>query len=768
MSKETKLFYEFDRFRLDATERVLECAGEMVPLTQKAFDVLLVLVEGRGRIVSKEELMEKVWPDTFVEESNLAQNIYTLRKVLGQTPAGEGYIVTVPRRGYRFAAAVRELWEEEKTGSQIPAATLKPEVEAQAEAFPISNDGLNSASPEVVFETAAVSTAPPPALAQPVQATGSVRTGNWYGHRKVMALIAATALITALGVAWLVGQGGAGSEAISGTMNISALTTTGNITAAAISPDGAYVAYAANDSPDRSTLWIEQLSTSARRAVIPANENRYYALTFSPDAGHLYYIAATNESPRRAVHRVSVLGGTPKKLFDEVNAAVSFSPDGSQLVLRRAIDQRRVITLSIASPDGANEKEIASIRYPEVFYDPAWSPDGKMIACAAGNPGGVSEMYVAGIGVDDWAMKTISAQRWKWIGQMAWLPDSSGLVMVAQQNSASPHQVWLLKYPSGEAHRITNDTSTYNRLSLAARPGLIATLQVKQVTNVWRIPRDSNQINGRPRQITAAAGGYRGEVSWTPDGKIVYESQAGSAPAISMMDAEGGNSKLLTSEFAGRAYVGNSRVSPDGRYIVFTSDLNGERHLWRMNMDGSNAIQLTRGPGEDNPSFTPDGRWVLYVNLERDGADRPTISRVSIDGGEIKRLSDEFVDFPSVSPDGKTFACLYAEGPGPTPWKIAIFPIEGGRPVKVFPQPMQSQTVRWTPDGLGLTYADNPVSGASKIRIQPVVGGEPKVFAEMDADRIFGLDWSPDGKSLACVRGLWTTNVVLIKDFIRN
>jgi DNA-binding response OmpR family regulator len=78
MSQQIKRFYEFDRFRIDLTERALLCDGEFVPLTQKAFEVLLALVERRGRIVSKEELMAKVWPDTFVEESNLTQNIYTL------------------------------------------------------------------------------------------------------------------------------------------------------------------------------------------------------------------------------------------------------------------------------------------------------------------------------------------------------------------------------------------------------------------------------------------------------------------------------------------------------------------------------------------------------------------------------------------------------------------------------------------------------------------------------------------------------------------
>jgi Tol biopolymer transport system component/DNA-binding winged helix-turn-helix (wHTH) protein len=766
MSKETKLFYEFDLFRLDVTERVLMCEGEMVPLTQKAFEVLLVLVERRGRIVGKEELMEKVWPDTFVEESNLAQNIYTLRKVLGQTPAGDGYIVTVPRRGYRFAAAVRELWEEEKAEAETASATPEPEVQVQtdkaaAESIPVSKEGPSIASPEVSPETTA--------LSPPVPVTGGVRP-SWIGYPNAMVVIAAVTLLAALGVAWAVSRSGRRSEAISGKMNISALTTSGNITTAAISPDGAYVAYATTDTTDRSTLWIEQRSTSERRAVLPANENHYYALTFSPDAGHLYYVAATNDSPRRSVYRVSVLGGNPKKMFDEVNTAVSFSPDGSQLVLRRAIDTRRVITLSIANPNGGEEKEIASIRYPGVFYDPAWSPDGKMIAAAAGNPSGVAEMYVAGIQLGmgqagDWTMKPISSRRWRWVGQMDWLPDSSGLVMVAQETSASPRQVWLLKYPSGEAHRITNDTSIYNRLSLAADPGLIAALQVKQVSNVWLIPGDGG---GRGRQITVAAGGYRGEISWTPDGKLVYDSEAGSAPAISVMDAEGGNTKLLTGEFAGRAYVGLSRVSPDGRYIVFVSDLKGERHLWRMNMDGSNPVQLTNGSGEHNPAFTPDGRWVLYANLERAGTDRPTIGRVSIDGGEMKRLNDDFTDFPSVSPDGKSFACLYAEGPGPIPYKIAIFPIEGGQPVKIFTRPVQPQTIRWTPDGRGLTYADNPVTGTSKIMIQPVAGGEPKVFAEMDADRIFGLDWSRDGKFLASVRGLWTTNVVLIKNFTRD
>jgi DNA-binding winged helix-turn-helix (wHTH) protein len=99
--------YEFGRFLIDVGERVLLRDGEDVALTQKAFDVLLALVERSGHVVEKEELLRRVWPDSFVEEGNLSQNIYTLRKILGADRDDKPYIQTVPRRGYRFAGGVK-------------------------------------------------------------------------------------------------------------------------------------------------------------------------------------------------------------------------------------------------------------------------------------------------------------------------------------------------------------------------------------------------------------------------------------------------------------------------------------------------------------------------------------------------------------------------------------------------------------------------------------------------------------------------------------
>ena len=112
MSKQTKPLYEFGPFRLDLTERRLLRDGEPVALTPMALETLVVLVERRGRLVEKEEMLKTLWPDSFVEEHNLANNISTLRKALGEAKNTAQYIETVPKRGYRFVSEVREVSDE--------------------------------------------------------------------------------------------------------------------------------------------------------------------------------------------------------------------------------------------------------------------------------------------------------------------------------------------------------------------------------------------------------------------------------------------------------------------------------------------------------------------------------------------------------------------------------------------------------------------------------------------------------------------------------
>ena len=108
LNESTKNFYEFDSFQVDARRRLLFREGRPVRVTPKAFDILLGLVRSGGRVVSKDELMTTIWPNCFVEEGNLAQNIFLLRRVLGERKNEHKYIITIPGVGYRFAPYVRE------------------------------------------------------------------------------------------------------------------------------------------------------------------------------------------------------------------------------------------------------------------------------------------------------------------------------------------------------------------------------------------------------------------------------------------------------------------------------------------------------------------------------------------------------------------------------------------------------------------------------------------------------------------------------------
>ena len=141
MGQQDNQSYEFGRFRLKVAERTLLREGEPVPLTPKVFDILVTLVEHGGQVVSKDDLMKRVWPNTFVEEGNLTQNISLLRKALGETSGGVQFIETVPRRGYRFVGTTTQ-----SSGNGSAAVESLPETEIPAPVVSIPNTAGQSST----------------------------------------------------------------------------------------------------------------------------------------------------------------------------------------------------------------------------------------------------------------------------------------------------------------------------------------------------------------------------------------------------------------------------------------------------------------------------------------------------------------------------------------------------------------------------------------------------------------------------------------------
>mgnify|MGYP000502873253 CR=1 FL=1 len=134
MPKEVRYVYEFGPFRLDPAERLLIRGDQALSLTPKALDTLIVLIENSRHIVTQEELMNRVWPDIYVEEPNLAQHISMLRKVLGEREDGGQFIETVPKRGYRFVVAVK------KTKLMPTEADLSAAIKPAGYSQPVESD----------------------------------------------------------------------------------------------------------------------------------------------------------------------------------------------------------------------------------------------------------------------------------------------------------------------------------------------------------------------------------------------------------------------------------------------------------------------------------------------------------------------------------------------------------------------------------------------------------------------------------------------------
>jgi serine/threonine protein kinase len=528
------------------------------------------------------------------------------------------------------------------------------------------------------------------------------------------------------------------------------LTTTGNTTAVAISPDGKTIIYSSKEGGQES-LWMRQTKTQSTRPIVAPARVEYTRLIFSPDGNFLFYLTGAKD-----LYRISILGGPPKKLLAGVGKNMGLSPDASQIVYVRADEGAQA--LMISNIDGSAERRLAVLKPPERVSiggvgarSPAWSPDGKTIACPVTNRGAGS--IVVAIDVASGQEKPIGSQTFPDIRDVAWLRDGSGLLMTAVDKAAVDRsvsvpdsQIWQLSYPEGEAHPITNDLSDYRTISLTADSNSFVTVEFGATAAVWVAPQPDA---ARAKQITSGRLSFR--VRWTPANKIVFESNASGSAGIWTMDADGENQRQLTTEDAVEP-----TVSPDGSLIAFASNRTRTSHIFLMDADGGNVRQLTNGSHENGATFSPDGKWVLYVLRE---TGKRTLWRVPVEGGAPRQITDEPSYGPRVSPDGKWLAAFYP------PAKVAIIPFDGGAPVKLFDIPTQAgqQDLQWTPDSRALIYIVTR-DEVSNLWQQPVEGGEPKQLTDFKTELIFSFDYSRDGKQLVLSRGTYSRNVVLFSN----
>src|SRR5688572_8778172 len=440
MPANTRWFYEFANFRLDRSEKVLLRSGKTVPLTPKVFDTLEILVENTGKLLEKDELMQRLWQDRFVEESNLTSNIKMLRKALGDDAARPEFIETVPRRGYRFIAEVNKTSSENGVGNDAGRAIAKD---------PVSSSSSARFKGFLVVPIA-------------ILVMGIGFSGYWFAKNA---------------------NGGAAAPILSALFATQKLSTNGKVFTAAISLDGKNVVYT-NEIEGKQSVWLRQLDTGNNVEIIPPSDDFYYGLTLSPDGNFLYFTRKPKDLEGQAdIYRLSIFGGIPTKIVSETQGNISVSADGEKISFRRCYyREEEYCSLWIAdASDGKNERKLASRSRPIRIGDNEISPDGKSVAFAVGqSENQANEFGLVEVNIESGAERELTAEKFFNIKHLAWLPDGSGLLITARKSTEINFRIWQVSTDSGEALPLTKDSESYSALSLDREAVRLVSAQTKQ------------------------------------------------------------------------------------------------------------------------------------------------------------------------------------------------------------------------------------------------------------------------------------------------
>lgn len=711
-------FYQFGEFKLDTRRRILFKKDEQIQLSGRVFELLSVFVQNEGQVLEHEELLDKVWGGTFVEQSNLKKSVSALRQILGENPNESLFIKTIPRRGYCFVAKVH---------------------------------GFNdSVVDEILIDEN---------IANSIKADSdskvSKNTSFWERHK--LQITAFSAIFVFLAVSFgvwkfLIRKSSAEDFRLE-NLKIQKLTTSGNVRQAAISPDGKTVVYATFDNLGRQILWAKRIGQPNALQLVPATNLHYEDITISPDNNSIYY-GLVEENSQQDLYRIPISGGaTPRKITENIYSNPTFAPDGKQIAfVRDTPDKKRRLIIANAE-NGGDERDIYNVPDKHNLIAPVWSPDGKKLVFVSSDVSEKGRTWtLSEISKNGGAVKAIFPPRKEKVLMANWQRDGSGLLMSAEPEDSRQMQIWRVAYPSGEISRLTNDFSSYGDVTISEDGNSILSVQSDKIGDLWSMNWTMLQNTTRLSDTQNLSGFF----AILPDGKILGETVENGQFRLQIFNSDASNPQPIFSNLdSERAPF----ILPDGKTFLFISRRGGTQEIWKSDIDGRNSRQLT-----DEKTFTmfptisPDGKEI-YFTIYDNATWR--LAKIPVEGGTKTYLNEETVYVFRFSPDGKSIAYSYLDEQKKR-WLVAVRNFSDFELQKTF-EITPISLLEWSPDGKNLIYnASETFRDGGSLWLQPLDGSAPKPLLEAKEDRVFWAAWSPDKQKLFMTRGRTISNIVLI------
>ncbi|HTW46609.1 MAG TPA: winged helix-turn-helix domain-containing protein [Acidobacteriaceae bacterium] len=615
MAGQMKHLLEFGPFHVDPERRLLLRGHEPVAVSPKAFDLLLVLLERSGQVVSKDDLMSLLWPDSFVEESNLGQHVFQLRKALGERPQDHTYIVTVPGRGYWFAERVNTIQAD---------APVDEEIEVRS----------HSTQRIVIREEMAPATdLTLPPLRRPVR-PAIIVVG--------LALVILAAVLFRPFVP------------APKVIRIRQLTHLGTLVynATAVT-DGPRIYFRVWEGQDRVLHYIsaEGGEVLSLQPAIP--EMDIYDIAPRGNeflAGDLTGAAGSNDPYTHRLWRVPIGPGSPRPLGNVKGRDARWSPDGSTVVYTVDSDLRLI------NGDGTNPRNLESTAGLP-FY-PQWSPDGRRIRYSVADMRGEGlALWEADVGSEkarpvlpDWPISMRPAAG-------RWSPDGRYFFFTAVSDET--RDIWAMREPGRALRRIdtrpvrlTTGPMDFFRPMLSKDGKSILAIGQQLRGALMRYDRTSRIYVPYARGISVD------HVAFSRDGQWMAYVEF---PQRVLLRArlDGSEPRQLTFP---PMQVSHPQWSPDGSQLAFqaSADASAPPKIYLVSRDGGLCIPATheRRERQTYPSWSAQGDSILYSGADETEA-HAALYRVDLNSRQVSGLPGTAdLYWGQVSPDGRHIVAL--------------------------------------------------------------------------------------------------------------